>query len=118
MRAPAFPPGAAIIQQGALGETFFLLLEGTVDVVVRRPDGREERLDRLSAGQFFGEMALLGDGRRTASVRAAAGPVRVAELGRADFERIIGSSPAFREQVEKLALLRRTDGDTPPEIVS
>jgi ABC-type lipoprotein export system ATPase subunit/CRP-like cAMP-binding protein len=118
MRAQAFPPGAAIIQQGALGETFFLLLEGTVDVVVRRPDGREERLDRLSAGQFFGEMALLGDGRRTASVRAADGPARVAELGRADFERIIGSSPAFREQVEKLALLRRTDGDTPPEIVS
>jgi CRP-like cAMP-binding protein len=51
-----------------------------------------------------------------ASVRAADGPARVAELGRADFDRIIGTSPAFREQLEKLALRRRTAGDAPPEI--
>jgi ABC-type lipoprotein export system ATPase subunit/CRP-like cAMP-binding protein len=115
-RAQTFPPGTPIIQQGALGDTFFLLLEGSVDVVTRQSDGREKHLDRLHAGQFFGELALLGDGRRMASVRAADGPARVAELGRADFDRIIGTSPAFREQLEKLALRRRTAGDAPPEI--
>ncbi|MBK9713453.1 MAG: cyclic nucleotide-binding domain-containing protein [Kouleothrix sp.] len=116
LRAQTFPPGATILQQGALGETFFLILEGNVDVTARRLDGREELIDRLSPGQFFGELALLGSGRRMASVRAADGPVRVAELGRADFERIVRSSAAFREQVEQLAPKRRAAGDAPLEI--
>ena len=111
LRAQTFAPGATIIQQGALGDTFFLLLEGQADVLVRRPDGREERTGRLQAGQLFGELALLGDGRRIASVRAADGPARVAELGRADFERIVASSPAFREQVQRLAEQRRSASD-------
>jgi CRP-like cAMP-binding protein len=115
LRARIFPPGATIIQQGALGETFFLLLEGHVEVTVRRPDGREVLIDRLSPGQFFGELALMGSGRRMASVRAAGAPVRVAELGRDDFEQIIGRSAAFRQQVERLAPDRRAAAHTAPE---
>ena len=107
VRAQTFQPGESIVRQGALGETFYLLLDGTAEVTVRQPDGTEAVIDRLAAGQFFGELALLGGGRRTATVRAAQQPVRVLELSRADFDRIIAQSPSFRQEVERLAAARR-----------
>jgi cGMP-dependent protein kinase len=116
-QAQTFPPGATILRQGALGETFFFLLEGTVEVTVRRPDGTEAVIDELAAGQFFGELALLGNGRRTANVRAARGAVRVVELSRADFHQIIEQSPSFRQEVERLAAPRRQAGDAPLEVL-
>jgi ABC-type lipoprotein export system ATPase subunit/CRP-like cAMP-binding protein len=116
LRARTFTLGATILQQGALGETFFLILEGNVDVTVRRPDGREVQIDRLSPGQFFGELALMGGGRRMASVRAASAPVRVVELGRDDFDHIISGSVAFRQQIERLAPNRRAAADPSQEM--
>jgi ABC-type lipoprotein export system ATPase subunit/CRP-like cAMP-binding protein len=116
LHAQTFPLGATIVRQGALGETFFLILEGNVEVIVRRSDGKEVLIDRLAPGQFFGELALIGSGRRMASVRAADGAVRVAELGRAEFDQIIGGSAAFRERVERLASTRRAAGDAPLEV--
>ncbi len=117
LRVQTFLPRSTIVRQGTLGETFFLILEGTVEVAAQRPDGKQSLIARLTPGQFFGELAILGDGRRMASVRAIDGPVRVVELGRDDFERIIMSSAAFREQVEHLAAQRRAAGDAPLEVV-
>jgi putative ABC transport system ATP-binding protein len=115
LRAQTFPPGATILRQGALGDTFFFVLEGMVEVMLQRPDGAEVLIDRLAAGQFFGELALLGNGRRMANVRAADAPARVVELSRGDFEQIIGHSPVFREQVERVASQRRQVGGIPRE---
>jgi CRP-like cAMP-binding protein len=115
VRAQAFQPGESIVRQGALGETFYLLLEGTAEVTARKADGTEAVIDWLAAGQFFGELALLGSGRRTATVRAAQEPVRVLELSRADFEQIIEQSPLFRQEVERLAAVRRHASDASAE---
>jgi hypothetical protein len=63
--------GEALCQQGDAGRELFLILDGIVDVEV---DGEE--VAELGPGTLIGEMALLGDGKRTASVYATT-PARV-----------------------------------------
>jgi len=63
--------GEALIEQGQEGRELFLILDGIVDVEV---DGEE--VAEIGPGALIGEMALLGDGRRTASVYATT-PTRV-----------------------------------------
>lgn len=59
-------PGDVFIHEGASGYTFFVILEGTVDV-----DHGGELIETLGPGDFFGEMAILGSGRRNATVTAS-----------------------------------------------
>jgi CRP-like cAMP-binding protein len=104
-----FAPGETIVRQGALGETFFFILEGEAEVGVLRPGGREELIDRLVAGQYFGELALLGDQRRTATVRAAGtGPIRLLELGPDAFARLKALSADFAADLDRTAGERRS----------
>ena len=110
LASQTFQPGETILRQGALGDSFFFLLEGTVEVTQRRPDGTERVLREQHAGEYFGELALLGNGRRTANVKAVRGPVRVVELTRADFDELIARSPSFRQDVERQAAPRLRGG--------
>jgi CRP-like cAMP-binding protein len=82
-----FPADVELVTQGEPGERFYLLLAGSVDVVV---DG--EPVGQLIAGDGFGEIALLHDVPRRATVRARE-EVRVATLARAAFAEIV---PATR----------------------
>lgn len=82
------PPGEAIVEQGAAGDAFFAIGSGQVEVV---QDG--ERTRTLGPGGHFGEVALLMDVPRTATVRART-PARVFRLDREGFERAIAG--AFR----------------------
>jgi CRP-like cAMP-binding protein len=59
-----------IFYQDEKGEEMFLILSGRVRVVMTLEQGREKILDTLEQGDLFGEMALLGEGTRTASVIA------------------------------------------------
>src|SRR5262250_1492246 len=58
-------PGIKLCGEGASGYSFFVLRDGSATVTI---DGTEVR--RLGPGDFFGELAILGDGRRTATVTA------------------------------------------------
>jgi CRP-like cAMP-binding protein len=60
-----FPSGRRIVLEGLRGSDFFLVVAGTAAVLV---DGW--RVATLGPGDFFGEIAVLGDGLRSASVRA------------------------------------------------
>ncbi len=108
--APArtFTPGDTIIRQGALGESFYFILEGEVEVFARRGDGSEALIDRLEPGRHFGELALLGDRRRTATVRAAGdAPLKVLELDAATFAELMRLSERFAADVRDTAGERR-----------
>lgn len=63
------PKDAVIIKEGEYGAQAFLVQSGEVIVTVMH-EGQELELSRLGTGQIFGEMALIFDGPRTASVRA------------------------------------------------
>ena len=88
--------GALLTEQGAPGDEVFLLLDGVLDVEV---DGNP--LAELGPGAVLGERAVLGDGRRTATLRArTAVRVAVAEHGQLDLEKLaLVSAEHRREEV-------------------
>lgn len=78
-RERTFAPGEVIVKEGDEGVGFFLVTEGSVEV---SKDGAE--LTKLGAGEFFGEMALLDNFRRSATVKALT-PTRTLAMLRSDF---------------------------------
>ena len=71
--------GKVLTKQGDIGHEFFVIEEGTADV---EQDGK--RIAQMGPGDFFGELALLAEDRRTATVTATS-PMTVIVLTRADF---------------------------------
>jgi uncharacterized protein YhbP (UPF0306 family) len=63
--------GTVIVRQGAPADKFFIIAEGEVEVVSEE-EHENRTLARLGPGEFFGELALLRDTRRTATVQAVA----------------------------------------------
>jgi CRP-like cAMP-binding protein len=82
------PPGEQIVRQGEPGDAFYTMGSGQVEVI---EDDREVAV--LGPGSYFGEVALLLDVPRTATVRART-PVRAFRLEREGFDRLVGE--AFR----------------------
>ncbi len=80
--------------EGAPGYSFFILREGTATVTI---NGIEVRT--LEPGDFFGELAILGDGRRTATVTTAS-PVRVLVLFGTEFRQLQQEYPELAAQIE------------------
>lgn len=65
-----FAPGALIVEEGRTGNGLYVVLSGSVEVVRGITGSRPQRVAVLGPGEPFGEMALLGDWKRSASVRA------------------------------------------------
>jgi CRP-like cAMP-binding protein/Zn-dependent protease len=84
----SFPPGEVLIHEGDVGDAFYVLASGRVRVT---KDG--DLLNEMGAGEHFGEIALLEDVPRTATVTAST-PVRAFRLDRAGFDAVIAH--AFR----------------------
>ena len=90
--------GAEIVREGDQGDSFFFLRSGKVKVYQIR-NGREVVVAYLSAGQYFGEMALLTGEPRMASV-SPIDRVEVIRVSRADFLSCIEGSPALKKHFE------------------
>ncbi|HJQ13781.1 MAG TPA: cyclic nucleotide-binding domain-containing protein, partial [Anaerolineales bacterium] len=104
-----FPPNSAIIRQGEKGDKFYILLNGKADVYIRKPGGSEIQVSQLIPGQYFGEMALLGGGVRSATVKASSeGPVSVAALDENAFTSLMDDSRSLREELMGLVERRNT----------
>jgi CRP-like cAMP-binding protein len=86
--------GVKLTGEGAPGYSFFVLLEGTATVTI---DGIEVRT--LEPGAFFGELAILGDGRRTATVTTAS-PAKVLVLFGTEFRQLQQEYPDLAAQIE------------------
>jgi CRP/FNR family cyclic AMP-dependent transcriptional regulator len=82
-----FPEGARIVKEGSLDSAFFVILEGRARVV------RDDRtIARLRPGDFFGEISLLDQGPRTATV-VADSSLRCLTLAGQDFRQIMEREP-------------------------
>ncbi len=89
MRRRDYAPQTVIVREGTPGDTAFVILSGLVAVRRRDPDsGVEFMLSELGAGQMFGEMALLTNKARVATVTALE-PTACAVLERTDFEQVL-----------------------------
>jgi len=84
-----FSPGSVLISQGEQGLGLFMLIKGTVRITrANSPDGEEEVLGTAGAGDVIGEMALLDDLPRSATVTAV-DDVTVISLPFWEFRRIM-----------------------------
>jgi len=88
-----FPPQSVIIREGSAGDAAFFVVSGLVGVRRRDPHaGVDFQLSELGPGQMFGEMALLTDSLRTATV-VALEATACAVLQRNEFERVLRERP-------------------------
>ena len=99
--------GVRLVGEGSHGYSFFVLAEGTAAVTAEG-----EELATLEAGDFFGEIALLGSGRRTASVTSTA-PVRLFVMFGTEFRQLQDAYPEIADRIA-LAVKERV-GDGPPD---
>ena len=98
-----FPEKATIAEEGKPGEEFYVIVEGQASVV---QNGR--RVARLLPGDFFGEIALLDEGPRTASVITET-PVAVMSIHRRPFSSLLQKEPTIvLKMLEELAGRLRT----------
>jgi quercetin dioxygenase-like cupin family protein len=61
-------PGEVIVREDEPGDQLYLLLEGRVRVVKKYGASNQDELRELTAGSYFGEMAILGGGKRSATI--------------------------------------------------
>src|SRR5919204_5911364 len=86
LRPQSVAAGGLICREGEPADRFYLVDTGAVVVSTTIAD-RAHQLARLGPGQSFGEIALLGHSRRTATVRAE-GPVQLWSLTATDFDEV------------------------------
>jgi len=95
-------PGDLICTFGEIGDNMFFINKGVVEVV--GPNGQDV-YNTLTAGGFFGEVALLMSTPRNASVRAV-DYCELYSLDKKDFDRVINNYPEFAKQIEAEARQR------------
>jgi len=85
-----FPQGTHVVEQGHPGDEFFIIVEGEAQVLQKRSDDSPfEIVGNLGPSDYFGEIALLLDRPRAATVVAKT-PLKCVKLDRARFERVMG----------------------------
>jgi CRP-like cAMP-binding protein len=92
--------GKVLIREGALGQEFFILLDGKVEV-----SRKGKKLATRGKGDFFGEIALVSDVPRVATVTAVS-PLRVLVIRDREFRELLEDTPAVAIKVLK-ALAKR-----------
>lgn len=81
-----YPPQHTIIKEGDVGESFFLIESGEAEVF---KDGQQGPVNHLKKGDYFGELALLNNKPRAASVISKT-EIKLAMLGKEGFQRLLG----------------------------
>lgn len=104
-----YPKGQVIFHQGDPGDCLYVLVEGLVMVVVGSPAGDRMVVATCRPPEAFGEIALIDDGPRTASVETLT-PTRVLTINRADFLALLRTHPAVVESLLRVVgrLFRET----------
>jgi NADH dehydrogenase len=101
VRREYFEPGQVVFREGDRGDQLYVVTEGEVDVLRTIPGRGEQPVRRLGPGDCFGEIALVSDGARSATVRAVS-PTSVLAVDRDAFQAMFASLPPLRGFVEQL----------------
>ncbi|HKY03691.1 MAG TPA: FAD-dependent oxidoreductase, partial [Blastocatellia bacterium] len=101
-----FEPGEEVFHQGDLGDRIYIIVNGQAEVV-REDNGNEMVLAQLGAGEYFGEMALLRQTTRSATVRCIT-PMDTLSLHKREFGLLTTYLPELKESLSHV-MERRTD---------
>jgi putative ABC transport system ATP-binding protein len=105
MRRTVFPAGTVIVRQGDIGDKFYLIRGGSVNVL-QGAGPEEHRLAVLKPGEFFGERALITGEPRNATV-VAAEEVEAYTLEASEFQEALEASAPFKEQLYRVFFQRQ-----------
>jgi uncharacterized protein YhbP (UPF0306 family) len=105
--------GDVIVRQGAPADKFFIIIDGEVEVV-REDDGQQRMLATLGRGQFFGEMAILRDSPRMATVRAVT-PATLFSMDRDAFHNLVAGSIGTTQDFDRVIQQRLEEIQTQPQ---
>jgi putative ABC transport system ATP-binding protein len=100
MTEESFSAGSVIIRQGEPGDKFYMIRSGVVEVTRRLSDGSLHQ-DEIVEGGFFGEVALLRNEPRNATIVART-PVDLYVLEKKDFEATLKKRSGFEEQLQSV----------------
>jgi ABC-type lipoprotein export system ATPase subunit len=99
-----FKAGSLILSEGTSADTFYIVVKGTVEVVLPREGQSDVVALQLGPGKVFGEMAFFHERKRHASVRASeAGAVEVLVLGYDKLAELLSQSEVTREALRQMA---------------
>jgi NADH dehydrogenase len=101
-----FEAGEIVFNQGDLGDNVYIVEKGSCEVL-RETAGSLEHVADLGVGDYFGEMAVLADASRNATVRATT-PSDLLLIRKNDFNLLKSSVPAFGDVFRELARARTT----------
>lgn len=87
-----------VFYEDETGDVFFLIREGKVKVTMISPEGKEIILSMMGPGDFFGEMALLDDAPRSATI-VAMEPLELLTIWRSDFLHLLSENSAIAKKV-------------------
>jgi CRP-like cAMP-binding protein len=93
-----YQAGREIILQGTPGDSFYVVLSGKARVVVENESGMKRVVNVLSTGDCFGEIALIENVPRTATVKAVS-PVSLLKLDRRHFEEFLAALPMEKMRI-------------------
>jgi CRP-like cAMP-binding protein len=100
-----YAPGQIVFHMGEMGETFYIVESGEVEVLAPDVKGAPDVLNRLGRGEFFGEIALLRAVPRTATIRVVS-PTRLLALSREDFSDVLSRYPSLATRLAETSGVR------------
>lgn len=112
----SFKAGEIILQQGAKGDCAYIIEEGVVEIVIEREGGRVQMVGTRGPGAIIGEMAIVDDAPRTATVRAVQ-DCKLLEITQEDFTYRLKSSDPVLQMITQVILTRYRDTLTRADIL-
>jgi ATP-binding cassette subfamily B protein len=100
-----FDAWQTVVREGDIGDKFYIVVRGKLLVLITAPDHQTVKLDRMQDGDYFGEIALLQGGIRSATVSTLV-PSICLSLERKHFMNMLAANPAMRAAIEETAAER------------
>jgi len=106
-------PGSVVVRQGGPADKFFIIVEGEVEVL-REDDGEERTLNVLGPGDYFGEVAILRDSSRIATVKAKTATTLLS-MDRDALKSLVAGSLGTTEEFDQVIRERMSAAEHPAQ---
>jgi small-conductance mechanosensitive channel/CRP-like cAMP-binding protein len=103
-----FGAGETLLREGEQGDALFLIRRGTVEILLKTPDGGMRRVNTLTRPAFIGEQSMLTGAPRNATVRALT-DTEILELNRVAFTELFKQHPEAVAQISEVISARSVE---------
>lgn len=112
----SFAAGEIIMRQGEKGDCAYIIEKGQVEILIERSDGATQHVGTRGEGTIIGEMAIVDDAPRTATVKALK-DCQMLEISRDDFAQRLKTTDPVIQMISQVILTRYRDTLTRAEIL-